>query len=85
MEEARQLLEEALHSGKALEKFRQMITDQGGDASVIDDPSKILTAKYEVEVPAKTSGVVTKLSRDRGDDVRAGQDQRRRHRPCRGY
>jgi pyrimidine-nucleoside phosphorylase len=61
LEEARQLLEEALHSGKALEKFRQMITDQGGDASVIDDPIKILTAKYEVEVPAKTSGVVTKL------------------------
>ena len=61
LEEARQLLEEALHSGKALEKFRQMITDQGGDATVIDDPSKILTAKYEVEVPAKTSGVVTKL------------------------
>ena len=61
LEEARQLLEEALHSGKALEKFRQMITDQGGDASVIDDPSKILIAKYEVEVPAKTSGVVTKL------------------------
>lgn len=61
LEEARQLLEEALHSGKALEKFRQMITDQGGDASVIDDPSKILTAKYEVEVPAETSGVVTKL------------------------
>lgn len=61
LEEARQLLEEALHSGKALEKFRQMIIDQGGDASVIDDPSKILTAKYEVEVPSKTSGVVTKL------------------------
>jgi len=61
LEEARQLLEEALHLGKALEKFRQMITDQGGDATVIDDPSKILTAKYEVEVPAKTSGVVTKL------------------------
>lgn len=61
LEEARQLLEEALHSGKALEKFRQMITDQGGDATVIDDPSKILTAKYEEEVPAKTSGVVTKL------------------------
>lgn len=61
LEEARQLLEEALHSGKALEKFRQMITDQGGDATVIDDPSKILRAKYEVEVPAKTSGVVTKL------------------------
>lgn len=61
LEEARQLLEEALHSGKALEKFRQMITDQGGDATVIDDQSKILTAKYEVEVPAKTSGVVTKL------------------------
>jgi len=61
IDEARQMLSEALHSGKALSKFREMIVNQGGDASVIDEPSKILTAQYEVELPAKTSGVVTKL------------------------
>lgn len=61
IDEARQMLSEALHSGKALSKFREMIVNQGGDASVIDEPSNILTAQYEVELPAKTSGVVTKL------------------------
>ncbi|WP_461203396.1 pyrimidine-nucleoside phosphorylase [Enterococcus sp. N342-3-1-2] len=61
IDEARQMLSEALHSGKALSKFREMIVNQGGDASVIDEPSNILTAQYEVELPAKTNGVVTKL------------------------
>ncbi|MGM0122913.1 pyrimidine-nucleoside phosphorylase [Enterococcus sp. AZ194] len=61
LEEARTQLKEALTSGKALEKFREMIINQGGDAEVIDHPEKILTAKYAVELPATTSGVVTKL------------------------
>lgn len=61
LDEARAMLEEALHSGKALEKFREMVKDQGGDATVIDQTDKILTAKYEIELPAKTSGYVTDL------------------------
>ncbi|WP_313630621.1 pyrimidine-nucleoside phosphorylase [Enterococcus devriesei] len=61
LEDARKMLEEALHSGKALEKFREMVKDQGGDVSVIDQTEKILTAKYEIELPAKASGYVTKL------------------------
>lgn len=40
LEEARGMLEEALHSGKALEKFREMVKDQGGDTSVIDQTEK---------------------------------------------
>ena len=55
------MLEEALHSGKALEKFREMVKDQGGDTTVIDQTDKILTAKYEIELPAKSSGYVTDL------------------------
>lgn len=61
LEEARRLLEEALTSGKALAKFKEMITNQGGDASVVDHPERLLTAKYQIELPAKESGVVTKL------------------------
>lgn len=61
LDDARQLLKEALNSGKALEKFREMIEDQGGDSSVVDHPEKLLTARYESELPAKTSGYVTKL------------------------
>lgn len=61
LEEARRLLEEALTSGKALAKFKEMITNQGGDASVVDHLERLLTAKYQIELPAKESGVVTKL------------------------
>lgn len=59
--EARELLEEALTSGRALEKFKEMITNQGGDASVVDQPERLVTAKYQIELPAKEAGVVTKL------------------------
>ncbi|MHC5268856.1 pyrimidine-nucleoside phosphorylase [Enterococcus sp. LJL98] len=58
---ARQLLVEALESGKALEKFREMIQNQGGDATVIDQPEKLLTAQYEIPLIAKKTGYVTKL------------------------
>lgn len=61
LDEARQLLKEALNSGKALEKFREMIEDQGGDSSVVEQSEKLLTAQYQSELPAKTSGYVTKL------------------------
>lgn len=61
LEEARGMLQEALESGKAWEKFRQMVIDQGGDVDYVDHPEKMLTAKYEVELPAQKSGVVTKL------------------------
>lgn len=61
LEEARERLEEALTSGKALKKFREMIQNQGGDASIIDAPERLLTATYEISLPAKTSGVVQKI------------------------
>lgn len=61
LEQAREMLEEALHSGKAFAKFKEMVANQGGDVSVIDHPEKLLTSKYEIELPAKQSGVITKL------------------------
>ncbi len=59
--EARQMLQEALESGAALEKFKEMIRNQGGDGTVVDQPERLLTANYEIELPAQTAGVVTKL------------------------
>ncbi|BCA86811.1 pyrimidine-nucleoside phosphorylase [Enterococcus saigonensis] len=61
LEEAQKMLEEALSSGKALEKFKEMIRNQGGDETVVDEPKRLLTAQYEISLPAKKSGVVTKL------------------------
>lgn len=61
IEEARILLEGALKSGAALEKFREMIKNQGGDDSVIDNPQKMLTAKYKIDLPSRQSGVISKI------------------------
>jgi pyrimidine-nucleoside phosphorylase len=61
IEEARALLKEALESGKALDKFKEMIQNQGGDASIVKQPERLLTAKYVIELPAKKSGIVSKL------------------------
>ncbi len=59
--EARTLLQEALESGKALAKFKEMIQNQGGDPAIVEHPERILTARYTMELPAKQSGVVSKI------------------------
>lgn len=64
VEEAYQMLEEVIHNGKALEKFKEFVRAQGGDDSVIDDPSKLPTAKYEIEVKAKDTGFVAGIEAD---------------------
>lgn len=51
-----------LDSGAALERFRRMIEAQGGDGSVVDDPSRLLGAGTdEVVIRAGRSGVVQSL------------------------
>ncbi|MBP1041311.1 pyrimidine-nucleoside phosphorylase [Vagococcus sp. BWB3-3] len=61
LEEARGLLVEALESGKALEKFKEMIQNQGGDPDVVDHPEKMGVAKYTIELLAKSSGCVREI------------------------
>ncbi|HAQ6138562.1 TPA: pyrimidine-nucleoside phosphorylase [Enterococcus faecium] len=60
-DEVRTLLQEALESGKALAKFKEMIQNQGGDPAIVEHPERILTARYTMELPAKQSGVVSKI------------------------
>lgn len=64
LEEAEEQLREAISSGKALAKFKEFIANQGGDASIVDDPGKLPTAAYRIEVPAKQSGVVASIVAD---------------------
>lgn len=61
MEEARVMLQEALTSGKALEKFKEMIQNQGGDIRVVEKPELLLTARHQVELPARSAGLVSKI------------------------
>ncbi|EGQ3696028.1 pyrimidine-nucleoside phosphorylase [Staphylococcus pseudintermedius] len=61
LDEARGMLQEVIDNGKALEKFKTFLSNQGGDASVVDDLSKLPTAQYQFELPAKRSGVVSEM------------------------
>ncbi|EGQ3404143.1 TPA: pyrimidine-nucleoside phosphorylase [Staphylococcus pseudintermedius] len=61
LDEARGMLQEVIDNGKALEKFKTFLSNQGGDASIVDEPSKLPTAQYQFELPAKRSGVVSEM------------------------
>lgn len=62
--EARLLLEENLTNGKALEKFKEFVASQDGDASVIDHPERLPQAAYQSEVLATRDGVVSQINAD---------------------
>ncbi|MCH5461542.1 pyrimidine-nucleoside phosphorylase [Lactobacillus sp. LC28-10] len=64
LEEAREMLKEVVANGKALESFRQMVIAQGGDERFVDDPTIMPQAKYKIDLPAKSSGVVAKMTAD---------------------
>lgn len=59
--ECRVLANNAIKSGNAFNKFREMVVAQGGDVSVIDDPSKFPEAKYKENVYAEKSGYISKV------------------------
>ena len=57
----RAMLEEVIRSGAALEKFAEVITAQGGDASVLEDPTLLPDAPDRLEITAERSGVVKRV------------------------
>ena len=61
-EEGKALLLENINNGKGLEKLKEFVKAQGGDASLIDDTDKFPKAKYVVEVKAAQSGVISKIN-----------------------
>lgn len=61
LDEARQMLIDAIKSGKALNKFKTFLSNQGGDDSIVDSPEKLPSAKYQVEFKAKKDGYITEI------------------------
>jgi pyrimidine-nucleoside phosphorylase len=61
LDEARLKLNDAVCSGAGLALFAQVIEAQGGDASVLDDPSKLPTAPQTTEVCATRPGIVSHM------------------------
>jgi pyrimidine-nucleoside phosphorylase/thymidine phosphorylase len=56
--EGKEQSEKLIASGKALDKFRQMVELQGGDPLTIDDPKKLPHAKHTMTVSSPRSGYV---------------------------
>ncbi|ODJ60470.1 pyrimidine-nucleoside phosphorylase [Brochothrix thermosphacta] len=64
LEEARELLKEVIANGKALDKFRTFLHNQGGDETVVDHPERLPQAEFVIDVPAKQTGVVSNMVAD---------------------
>ena len=59
--EARAILLDTLHSGRALAKFKEWIAAQGGDLAVVEDPSRLPQATIVQDVPAPHAGYVASI------------------------
>src|SRR6202166_4308224 len=54
--------ERLVASSKALEKFHQMVSLQGGDVSALDDPARLPRAKYMRDVISPRSGFIAAMN-----------------------
>lgn len=61
IEEARTMLEEVIKNGKALEKFKAFVKNQGGDDSLVDHPENLAQAKHHIDVVATESGFIESI------------------------
>lgn len=61
LEEARKLLLETIENGKAIEKLKEFVKAQGGNELMVDNTDLFPKAKYEIDVKAKKSGIISKI------------------------
>jgi len=59
--EGKQESAKLISSGKALEKFRQMVELQGGDARVVDDVKRLPQAQHSMQVASAKTGYLTAM------------------------
>lgn len=64
LDQARKMLQDVIQNGKALEKFKVFLRNQGGDDSIVDHPERLPQAKYKIAVPAKRAGFVSNIVAD---------------------
>ena len=61
VEEGKQQSAKLISSGKALDKFRQMVELQGGDARVIDEPKRLPQAQHTMQVASAKAGYISSM------------------------
>ena len=65
MDEAKVLCEKAIDDGSALSKFREWISNQGGDVSVVDDTQLFPKAEYVSQVKAEKDGFISHMDAEK--------------------
>ena len=61
LEKNKQIMLENVQNGKALDKFKELIENQGGDVSYIENPDKFEKAKFIMPVIVEKSGTIQSL------------------------
>ena len=56
VERAKEWVEASISNGDGLDKFRELVVVQGGDAHVVDDPERLPKAKIVKTVPSPRAG-----------------------------
>jgi pyrimidine-nucleoside phosphorylase len=62
LENAKKMVLDTLRSGRSWAKFRQLVINQGGDVTCIDDPEKLVKARLIETVPASRSGYLKEIN-----------------------
>lgn len=57
-DDASKMVDDSISSGKAFEKFKDIVISQSGDVSYIEDVSKFKLSKIAAEIKAESSGFV---------------------------
>jgi pyrimidine-nucleoside phosphorylase len=60
-----QFIRDQLHSGAALQKFREMVQAQGGDVAMIDNPALLPQAKIIQRIQAERDGFITMVDAEK--------------------
>ena len=62
IQENKDKIEQVISNGEAYKKFLQLVENQGGDISYIENTEKFTKAKYRMQVEAVKTGYVQKLN-----------------------
>lgn len=65
LEENKKILLENITNGKALAKFKELVENQGGDVSFLEDTNKFEKAKYIIPVISEEEGYVKVLDAEK--------------------
>ena len=63
--EGRKLAEEMIASGRARDKFRDIIREQGGDARIVNEPQRLPQARARLDVVSASAGFVSGIECER--------------------